>query len=189
LRKLSAGEAIVRKKLYLFFALVISLFVFSILNSCAPRNVLRTAYIDQASVTGTYTLFLYGARYANDLETVAILAIEGTPYTFAINSPDFDYKVIKGISAKEAIIKAKRFVSFHHAFSYDRISAIFGPAGEIIGYEVRPYYRPMDYGYSDVMDIWYTLDGNKVMVNIHLKPEVEQLLQDGDRRRPLIFRR
>ena len=189
MRNTLAGEAIVSRRIRLFFVLIISLFVLSVANSCAPRNVLRTAYVDHSLASGTYTVFLYGARHANDLETVAILAREETPYAFVINSPDFDYKVIKRMSARDAVISARRFVSFHNAFSYDRMSAIFSPSGEVIGYEVRPYYRPIEYGFSDVMDIWYALAGEKVMVNIHLKPEVQQLLQDGDRRRPLIFRR
>lgn len=178
-----------KNKITLFAALGLCLGFFLVANSCVQRNSLRTASVNPATVTGTYTIFLYGARHVNDIETAAVLAKEGTPYTFEIYAPDFDYKIIKGMPAKEAIEKATKFVSSHHEFSYYRISGILDPAGAVIGYEVRPYYRPIEFGYYDVMDIWYTLADKRVVTRIHLKPEVEQYLQDGDRRRPLLFRR
>ena len=178
-----------KNKNYFLAALGLCLVFILAATSCAPVNSLRTAAVNPAAVTGTYTVFLYGARHVNDIETVAVLAKEGTHYTFEIYAPDFDYKIIKGMPAKEAIEKATKFVSFHHEFSYYRIGGILDPAGAVIGYEVRPYYRPIEFGYYDVMDISYTLADKRVVTRIHLKPEVEQYLQDGDRRRPLLFRR
>jgi hypothetical protein len=169
-------------------ALGLTLIIFCAVNSCAPRASLRTIYAHPSEITGTYTLFLYGAQHMEDLETVAVLAKEGTPYVFEIYSPEFDYKVIKGLSADEAYSKATAFVSFHHAFDRYSVSKILDENGSAVGYEVRPYYRPFEYGYSDVLDAWYTIQDGKIITRIRLKPEVERYLRDGNDRRPLLFR-
>ena len=176
-----------RMLLYLT-ALCLALTFFVAVNSCAQRASLRTVYAHPSEITGTYTLFLYGGRYMEDLETVAILAKEETPYAFEIYSPEFNYKVINGLSADEAYRKAAAFVSFHHAFDHFIVSKILDGNGTAIGYEVRPYYRPFEYGYSDVLEVWYTVHDGKVIARVHLKPEVERYLRDGNDRRPLLFR-
>jgi len=53
-------------------------------NSCTPGASLYTASANPAEISGTYTVLLYGARHSNDLETVAILAKQESPYTFEI---------------------------------------------------------------------------------------------------------
>lgn len=181
-------EVPMRKKLLAVLTLVLVISVFVTVGSCTPRASLRTVYAKPSEITGTYTLFLYGARHSNDIETVAILAKEGTPYTFEIYAPDFDYKVIKGMPGDKAFSRAREFVSFHHAFADYGLSKIFDRYGAVIGYEVRPYYKPLEFGYYDVLNVWYTPQNGKVIVRIHLIPEVEQQLRDGDRRRPFLFR-
>ncbi len=163
--------------------------IFTAVNSCTPRASLKTERAYPSEITGTYTLFLYGARHIEDIETIAILAREGTPYTFEIYSPEFNYKVVKGVPADSAFTRAAAFVSFHHAFDHYEVSRILDGTGAVIGYEVRPFYRPFEYGYSNVLDVWYTLRDGKVITTIHLKPEVERLLRDGDERTPFLFQR
>jgi len=46
--------------------------------------------------------------------------------------------------------------------------------GVVIGYEVRPLYSPLDFGYADVLDISYILQDNTVTVRIRLIPELDR---------------
>lgn len=144
------------------------------LISCAPALYLKTAVAQPAEVTGTYTLILYGARYSNDIENVALLAKEGTGYAFEVYAPEFDYRVKKNLPAAEALAEAQRFVGFHYAFRRSQLSTILDNKGSAIGYEVRPLYSPLDFGYTDVLDITYTLQDRKVTVRIRLIRELER---------------
>lgn len=150
----------------LFFSLTLS--------SCAPSLSLKTSSAQPEEITGTYTLILYGARYGNDIEDVAVLAKEGTGYAFEVYAPEFDYKVRKNVPSREAIETAERFVGFHYAFRRSQLSAILDMKGAVIGYEVRPLYSPLDFGSADVLDIVYTLHENRVTVRIRLIPELER---------------
>ncbi len=142
--------------------------------SCAPAPLLKTSLVQPGEITGTYTLILYGARYSGDIENVAILAKEGTGYTFDVYAPAFDYKVKKALPADEALETAQRFVGFHYAFRRSQLSGIMDDRGVVIGYEVRPLYSPLDFGYSDVLDITYLRQDSKVVVRIRLIPELDR---------------
>jgi len=93
-----------------------------------------------------------------------------------------------GMPADKAYKRAAEFVSFHYAFDYSIVSRILERNGAVIGYEVRPFYRPSEFGYSNALDVLYTPEDGKVRVAIHLKPAIEQYLRDGDGRRPFLFR-
>ncbi len=149
-------------------------FVSLVLGSCAPAPYLKTSSAQPGEITGTYTLILYGGRYSADIENVAILAKEGTGYTFEVFAPEFNYSVRKNVPARDALGTAEQFVSFHYAFRRSQLSRIMDAGGSVIGYEVRPLYSPLDFGYTDVLDITYTLQDNTVTVRIRLIPEVEK---------------
>jgi hypothetical protein len=144
------------------------------LCSCAPALYLKTEGAQPAELKGTYTLILYGARYGSDIENIVILAKEGTGYSFEVYAPEFDYRVRKNVPADEALAEAQKFVSFHYAFRRSRLSRILDKEGSPIGYEVRPLYSPLDFGYADVMDITYTLRDRKVTARIRLIRELEK---------------
>lgn len=146
------------------------------------KSLIRTGPVEAGNVKGSFTVILYGSRHANDIETVALLDIEGDEYTIEPYAPDFDYRVKKRLSAKDALHDAETFVGWHHAFWKTEMSRIFDTKGNTVGYEVRPFYRPLFVGFSDVMDIVYSLKGSTVRAHIHLKPEVERRLQGGDSR-------
>jgi hypothetical protein len=162
----------------LFFSIAVS--------SCAPSFFLKTSSAQPEEITGTYTLILYGARYSNDIEDVAVLAKEGTGYAFEVYAPEFDYTVRKNVPSQEALETAQQFVGFHYAFRRSQLSAILDNKGALIGYEVRPLYSPLDFGYTDVLDIVYTLRDNTVTVRIRLIPELDRppFRDDG----PFLFR-
>jgi len=155
--------------------LILTILVFITAGSTfALKSPLRTEAATSSDISGVFTLILYGANYSDDLETVAILDYEGDGYYFEPFAPSFNYKVIKGIQAQEALKEAGQFVSFHNSFWKYNLSTIFSPGGEPIGYEVKPLYMPFVYGFSDILDVYYWLKGEgKVKVIIILDNLVE----------------
>jgi hypothetical protein len=131
-------------------------------------------------ISGVFTLILYGGNYLNDLETVAFLDREGDAYTFDIFAPDFNYRTIKGMSAAEGLKRAEEFVSRNTSFNHVSLSSIVEDKEGNIGYEVRPLYQQFTYGTDDLLDITYGEKGNKVVVNIRLKPSIERLKSRHD---------
>jgi hypothetical protein len=152
--------------------LVISVIAISV--SFALEKPLKTEESKAADITGVFTLILYGGRFSDDIETIAILDYEGDQYTFEPYAPEFDYGIKKDVSAKEALEVAKKFISFHNSFWRSQLSKIIDNKGNTIGYEVRPLYWPTTFGLSDVLEVNYWLkEGNKIKVTIRLTPSVE----------------
>jgi hypothetical protein len=141
-----------------------------------------------SEVTGTYTLLLYGCRYPDDLENVALLDKEGDPYTIEIYAPDSRYKVKTGLTAEEALKQAEQFVKCSVHYQGTRFSKIPDPAGGIAGYEARGLYSPIRFGMYDVLNVQYVVRDDKIVVYIKLDPDVEKQLRneggpkDGDGR-------
>jgi len=165
----------------LYTGILITLLLFTVNYSCAPGRYLRTEGVTPAEITGTYSLILYGGRHSNDIETVAILDREGDRYTFEVYASEYDYKIKKGIPAREALDEAQKFVRFHRNFWRSQLSRILDPAGNAMGYEVRPLYYPFNYRYTDVLYVDYRIKDDKVIVYIRLKPQVERMFFDDDR--------
>lgn len=160
--------------------------LFLCIGSCVPSVYLNTVPADPRELEGVYTLILYGGRHSADIENVAILDNEGDQYTFMVYAPEFDYKVKKHVPAKEALAEAEAFVRFHHSFWKAQLKRIVDTSGASIGYEVRPLYSPMDFGYPDVLEVDYLIKGNEVTVRIDLKRELRRRLLDDES--PFIFR-
>lgn len=161
---------------FLFFLIFMALFSGSPL---ALSGALRTEVMKDKKITGMYTVILYGGTHGNDIETVAFLDRDGDDYTFEPYAPDFRYKVMKAVSSSEALRHAEPFIGWHRSFNGIRMSRIVSHGGEVIGYELRPLYNPIDFGHMDVMYVDYRLKGNKVIAYIRLKPGVEKALEGG----------
>jgi len=172
---LKLGEDM-KKIMYGYAIKIMALLLLISVSSCATGRGLITDEVRTDKITGTFSVILYGARFINDLENVAILDVEGDMYKFEIFAPDFDYRVKTGVPAGEAILMAERFVAFHRAFKYSQVVQIKAPDGNVIGYEFRPLYSPSEFGFFDLLDIDYRLKGDKVIVRIELVPEVKQPL-------------
>lgn len=140
---------------------------------------LRTEEVKTSDIAGTFTLILYGGNYVKDIKTAAFLDLEGDQYTFEPYAPAFDYRVIRGLSAKEALETAELFVSATYSFRGSQSSRIIDDSGRTVGYEIRPLYEPLTFGTSDVMNIDYVTKGNKIRIYINLKPRVEREILDG----------
>jgi len=172
---------------YLQALLVALIFCFCIINltiyipmASAFDTPLRTEKADAAELKGSFTVIFYGGRFSDDLETFAILDLEGDQYHFEPFAPDFDYRVKKGVPSTEALREAERFVSFHNSFWRSQLSRILDKEGNVIGYELRPLYMPLAYGRSDVMDVSYWIkEGGRVKVTVRLIPAIEKLTMPG----------
>jgi hypothetical protein len=156
--------------------LFVILFLFiSTSNSFQIGKSLKTEETTASNITGKFTLILYGGRYYDDLETIAILDKEEDKFTFEPYAPDFDYTIKKDVPAKEALKEAEKFVSFHNSFWKSQLSRIIDDKGNTIGYEVRPLYLPAVIGVSDVLEVNYWLkEGGRVKTLIRLSQSAER---------------
>jgi hypothetical protein len=143
------------------------------------RLNLKTAVTYEADPAAVYTLYLYGGRYSDDPETVAILMKEPVRYTVDIYAPDFNFKTVREVPGGEAIERTFGFISRHSAYAGNIMSEISDQQGIVIGYEIRPLYQTTTYGIPDVLDINYRQNSNKITVYIKLKPLVEQMIRGG----------
>ena len=100
---------------------VLCICVFPVLTSpaFALDSPLRTESASPSDLVGTFTLLLYGGRYADDIETVAIFAPEGGKYTYAL----YALLITKQKRAcRPRSCEAGKFVSFHNAFWCSQLS-------------------------------------------------------------------
>lgn len=145
-----------------------------LLFSCTLGKSLRTEGASDSEVAGTYRVILYGCNYAKDLKTFAILDREDDRYTVDPYAPDFNYRVLKNVPAKEALKGAERFIQCNEGYRESQISKIVDPQGETLGYEIRPLYLAFFYGLTDVLETHYFLEGDKVVVTIRLRPSAKE---------------
>ncbi len=145
--------------------------------SCTPGIRLDTQGAPDSEVTATYTVIFYGCNFLDDLETIAFLDREGDRYTFEPYAPDFKFRIKKGAPAKEALAEARNFLNCNTSFSHAQVSKIVAPNGDVLGYEVRPLYKPFRYGFADVLFTDYRIKGNRVVLWIKLDPSIENMLQ------------
>jgi hypothetical protein len=149
-------------------------------SSCAIRPRLKVEAAAGSAVKGTYSLILYGCTHFNDLRTMALLDREGDRYTFEPYAPDFDYRVIKGLPAPEALEKAENFVAgCNPDFMRSQLSVILTQDGAVAGYEVMPLYRAYAFPGSVVLNTSYFLDKDRIIAVITLKHWVE-MMTEGD---------
>ena len=163
------------------------LFIAIALAGCMAGKRLATPAAEPATITGSYTLLLYGCHYPEDIKNVVILLSEGGKYPFEIYDLDTSYKVKKDVPAQLALSEADAFLQCtSHRVKETGVRRITDDAGGTIGYEVRPLYIPYEFGISDVLLTSYFLRHNgTVRAYIRLDPDVEKLLEpSGSRESP-----
>ncbi len=137
---------------------------------------LKTELANAEHVQGIFTLILYSGPWPQQIANVAFLDREDDRITCDPYAPDFDYKILKGIPAKEAIARAEAFVSTHSSFHRSQLACIRDEYERVLGFEMRPLYYPTTYGTSDMLSLDYNLEDNKIIIHIRLNPEVERML-------------
>ncbi|MDZ7641780.1 MAG: hypothetical protein U5J62_07150 [Desulfurivibrio sp.] len=112
----------------------------------------------------TYTLILHGCSYGNDPETIAFFDPEDHPHRLRPYSPEFQYRIIPGLTAAQAMARAGEFIICSAHYNHARLRAIIGPDGTISGYELRPLYN-MDFsGQPDLLTVSYRLKEQEMMI-------------------------
>lgn len=129
---------------------------------------------DVTTVTGRFTLIQYGNRHGDDLETVAVLNIENDAYTFEQYTSSFNYRLKKNLNGEDPLKEAIRFVGQHKSFRGFRISRLSDDMGNILGFEVRPFYHETRSRSSDLIIVNYSVREKKVIIFIRLKRFVEE---------------
>lgn len=153
------------------------------LGACGAGNLLKSKTIEDREIdSGVFKVILYGGKHANDLETVAFLDIDGDAYTLKPYGAKFNFTEYAGQEGFEAYNTAKEFVSSHRSFKRSELREIMGPQGGVIGYEVRPLYRMLEFGTDDLVDVTYELTGaNDVQIYVRLQESVERMMESRDR--------
>ena len=151
----------------------------TILTACVPRTQLLTAGAQPADVTGTYTLLLYGCHYADDVKNIAILVDEANKSPFEIYDISTSYKIKKGVPAQEALSEANAFVrcSITHHVTQTELRRIPDGNGNTLGYEMRPLYFPLEFGFPDIFLISYSSKDGMIRAYIRLLPDVEKQIE------------
>jgi hypothetical protein len=162
---------------------LIPIFLAIFVSSCTSvhfTSLKRTIIKDEKTITGSFTLILYGSRHSEDIETIAFLDSEGDEYIFEPYAPEYDFTMKVHVTGEKALKEAQSFVNWHNSFRHAQWSSITDKQGRILGYELRPLYSPLTFGISDVLNINYSLKGNKVVIYIRLKPSVERTFERND---------
>jgi hypothetical protein len=152
------------------------------LASCVAAGVhLRTEAVKPADVSGTYRLYLYGCRHAQDLENMALLVDEQAPETFELFATPTSYRVLEHLPAAEAFRRASAFLA---CSAHDRgrtvTRRIVSDDGRAIAYEVKPLYDRLEFGNDEALWSVYSRSGSRVTVHLRLDPAVERALQSRD---------
>ena len=133
---------------------------------------LKTETAGAGEVRGTFTLILYSGSHSGSIETIAFLDKEDDLYTLEPFAPEFAYRIVKGVPAREALERAEGFIRLNSSFIGSRLSTIMDDRDCVVGFELRPLYQPLTYGISDVLNVQYRMKDRRVIVSVSLKPSV-----------------
>ena len=91
-----------RLRLILIFALCLLMTA-----GCATGTRLRTASAPMSEADGTFSVLLHGCRYGNDIENMALLVREDSPYRFRIIDLPTSTSTLPGKSADHVVRSTK----------------------------------------------------------------------------------
>jgi hypothetical protein len=150
--------------------ILLGIFLATILcGACAVTTyTLKTEEGGLTATSGTYTIVRYGMSNPEDYANFAIIFPEQGKYSFDIYKPDFEYRIEKGLTAKQAMESAQESVRRSPEFSRAQASKIIGPDGNVIGYEVKALYKRTLFGMEDVTYLTYVLQVNN-MVTVYIR--------------------
>jgi hypothetical protein len=137
------------------------------LQACAIGTLLVPKSADPVDLKGTYTLILYGCRYPNDLENMAFIVDESSPYPLDIYALDAMYKTKKGLTGPQALSEGNQFIRCGiNPVWQSVLRKIPDGAGKPAGYELKPLYR--DVFPSEALMTSYTLMKDKIIAYVKL---------------------
>ncbi len=131
---------------------------------------------EASEIRGVFSLILFSGPWPGAVANVAFLDREDDRITLEPFAPAFSFRVVKSLTAEEAIAQAEAFVSLHSSFNRSRITRISDDYGRIIGYEIRPLYMQTTFGLEDILDISYRQRDNHIDIYVRIDPDVERKL-------------
>lgn len=172
------------KHLYL---IVGALFILNMtfVQACMASERLLPVPADPAEVKGTYTVILYGCRYPDDMENMAILVDEKSPYPLEVYAMKSLYKIMKNVPAAQALKEAKTFIncSMHTVWQIVLRRIPDDTGKKTVGYELKPLFRPWESKVPEVLLSSYSLKDGKATAYITLDPSVKKDDGFGDRKK------
>ena len=152
--------------------LTIAIALLLLLGGCTSGTLLSTqSLVGLDTSHGTYNLILYGGQNARDFKSLAILDRVDDQYTILPFGAAFNYRVIKNLSAAEAMESGERFINDLAEYRATDKREILAPDHTVIGYELRPLFLPLATGLlGDILNTSYVLqEKNQVMVYVSFK--------------------
>jgi hypothetical protein len=139
------------------------------LVSCATP--LQTMSVQRVSDDeGRFNLiYLVGVK-SNDVRNAVVLDRLGDEYEFVPEVRDFDYEILQDISIQEALLESDVFFRSFPFITGADLHGIADKDGNIIGYELKPFYNVKYYGVENVLNIDYTVKSdNLIAIDIGIK--------------------
>jgi hypothetical protein len=151
------------------------LLLLSLLCACTMGTRLETESAMPADAKGTYRLYLYGCRYPEDVEVMALLVDQTSPYPFDLYVLDTSYRVKQDLSGPAALAEAEKFIqcSLHDVWM-TAFRRVIDPSGRTVAFEMKPLYFPHDVGKDEALLSSYSLKNGTVTVYLSLDPLVEK---------------
>ncbi len=125
--------------------------------------------VPQISEDTLFTLIYLLGRDRHDKRRAVILDLEEDGIEIIPTVPDFEYEILQSVSVAEAIYETEIFFGHQDVITNYYFKTVFGPNGNIIGYEIRPTYVESLYGSFDPLEIKYKYNRRRVSVSIGLK--------------------
>jgi hypothetical protein len=163
-------NALLKRSMTISFVVML----FALLSGCTFGTRLDAVMAPVQEVSGTYRLYLYGCRYPDDAENLALLVDQSTPYRIELYVKPTSYKVRQDLPAADALAAAQKFIrcSQHEVWttSFRRIA---DPEGRTIAFELEPRYYAWDVGAEEPLVTSYSLRNDTVTVYISPNPMLE----------------
>jgi len=148
----------------------ISVLVFTLmLASCITP--LKTLPIQKVTDDeGRFNLIYLVGIKSKDIRNAIVIDRLGDEYEFVPDVRDFEYEILQDISIREALLETDVFFRSFPFIKGANLQGITDQDGNIIGYELKPFYDKKFYGVEDILDIDYTLKSdNRIGIDIGIK--------------------
>lgn len=173
----------IMKRIRAVFAAAACAAVVFALQACVAGLQLTPKAADQTELKGVYTLILYGCRYPDDLENIAVLVDEKSGYDFEVYAMDAMYKLKKGLTGPAALREGEAFIKCGmHTVWQTTLRRISDASGKSVAYELKPLYQPWEFRAPEVLISSYFLKDNKITAYFSLDPSLKN--RDGLMDRP-----
>lgn len=117
-----------------------------------------------------FTLIYFFGVSSFDPRRAVFLDFEDDEIQMAPNMRDFEYEKLQGVTLGEGLYEAEVFFASEPKIINSVAYTISTPEGAFAGYELLPLYDPKYLGKSELLDVFYTMgpDG-VVLIDVEIK--------------------